>query len=131
MQVEERLINILRNPLPLRMSTVDENFSQAAEKCYIYMQELGADRIRDDCHLTGRFQGAAHNACNLNMKQRERIPVYFTTLEGCDSPIIMQAIGKIKNKKLNCISKNHEKYISHRWENWISLTPFNFCQHLL
>lgn len=58
------------------------------------MQELGADRIRDDCHFTGRFQDAAHNACNLNMKQRECIPVYFTTLEGCYSHIIMQAVGK-------------------------------------
>lgn len=37
---------------------------------------------------------------------------YFTTWEGCDSCIIMQAIGKMKNKKLNCISQNHEKHIS-------------------
>lgn len=35
MQVEIILINILRNSLPLSMSTIDEKFFQAAEKCYI------------------------------------------------------------------------------------------------
>lgn len=87
------------------MSTDDEKFFQVAEKCYI----LGADRVCDHYHVTGRFRGAAHNACNINMKQRERI--LFHNLRGYDSHIIMQAIGKLKNKKLNCIPQNHLKYI--------------------
>lgn len=111
-QVEERLMNILRNPLPLEMSTEDETTFQAADKCHICLQELGSDRVRDHCHVTGKFRGAAHNACNLNLKQRERIPVLFHNLKGYDSHIIMQSIGKVKHKKLNCIPQNHEKYIS-------------------
>ena len=77
LQEEERLITTLRNPLPLKMSTDDELSFQAADKCFICMQELGSDRVRDHCHVTGKFRGAAHNACNLNLKQRERIPVVF------------------------------------------------------
>lgn len=111
-QVEERLITTLRNPLPLKMSTEDEHSFQAADKCFICMQELGSDRVRDHCHVTRKFRCAAHNACNLNLKQRERIPVFFHNLKGYDSHLIMQAIGKMKNKRLNCIPQNHEKYIS-------------------
>lgn len=59
------------------MSVDDENLFQAAEKCHICMQESGADRVRDHCHVTGKFRGAAHNTCNLNLKQRELIPVFF------------------------------------------------------
>lgn len=83
------------------MSTDDEHFFQGAAKCYINMQELCADRVRDHCHVTGRFRGAAHNACNLNMKQRERIPVLFHNLRGYmyDFHIIMQAIGKNEKQK--------------------------------
>ena len=111
-QVEERLITTLRNPLPLKMSTEDEHSFQAADKCFICMQELGSDRVRDHCHVTRKFRCAAHNACNLNLKQRERIPVFFHNLKGYDSHLIMQAIGKMKNKRLNCIPQNHENYIS-------------------
>lgn len=57
------LIKKLRDPLPLEMSVDDENLFQAAEKCHICMQESGADRVRDHCHVTGKFRGAAHNTC--------------------------------------------------------------------
>ena len=100
-QVEERLITTLRNPLPLKMSTEDEHSFQAADKCFICMQELGSDRVCDHCHVTGKFRDAAHNACNLNLKQRERIPVLFHNLKVYDSNLIMQVIGKMKNKRLN------------------------------
>lgn len=76
-QLDERLIKKLRDPLPLEMSVDDENLFQAAEKCHICMQESGADRVRDHCHVTGKFRGAAHNTCNLNLKRREFIPVFF------------------------------------------------------
>lgn len=54
-QLDERLIKKLRDPLPLEMSVDDENLFQAAEKCHICMQESGADRVRDHCHVTGKF----------------------------------------------------------------------------
>ena len=37
-------------------------------------------RVADHCHWTGRYRGAAHNACNLNVRQMRRFfPVFFTT----------------------------------------------------
>lgn len=36
----------------------------------------------------------------------------FHNLRGYDAHIIMQAIGKMKQKRINCIPQNHEKYIS-------------------
>ena len=71
-QVEERLITSLRNVLP----TDGEHSSQAAHKSFICMQDLGSDRLCDNCHVTGKFRGATHNAGKLNL--RERIPVFFS-----------------------------------------------------
>ena len=32
-------------------------------------------RVRDDCHYTGKYRGAAHNICNLRYKTPKKIPV--------------------------------------------------------
>ena len=42
-----------------------KNFISAAV-CHICEGELNEDRVRDHCHLTGKYRGAAHNGCNLN-----------------------------------------------------------------
>ena len=33
--------------------------------CYICNEELGEDRVREYCHLSGKFRDAAHEVCNL------------------------------------------------------------------
>ena len=38
-------------------------------KCYICNKEFDDDvKVRDHCHFTGRYRGAAHNSCNLNYR---------------------------------------------------------------
>lgn len=112
LQVEGQLINILRESKPLKMLREDEILFQKTTHCHICQKKLESDRVRDHCHVTGKFRGAAHNASNLNLKQKERIPVLLHNLRGYDSHLIMQAIGKIKHKHISCIPQNHEKYIS-------------------
>ena len=34
-------------------------------------------KVRDHCHFTGKFRGAAHNICNLKYKLPKEIPVSF------------------------------------------------------
>ena len=33
--------------------------------CHICNEELDVDRVRDHCHLSGKFRVAAHEVCNL------------------------------------------------------------------
>ena len=62
--------------------------------------------------MTGKIRESAHNDCNINNKFTGRIPVICHNLRGYDSPVIMQAIGKVQGKQLKCIPNNMEKYIS-------------------
>ena len=34
-------------------------------------------KVRDHCHFTGKYRGAAHNKCNMNYKITKDIPVIF------------------------------------------------------
>jgi len=68
-------------------------------------------KVRDHCHVTRKFRGAACNACNLKLKLSHRIPVIFHNLRGYDSHLLMQKIGEFK-RKLNVIPNNMEKYLA-------------------
>lgn len=111
-QLEDRIHDIIRHPKPIDLSDKERDLFRTATHCCICNMDLGGDSVRDHCHITGKFRGAAHNSCNINFRLTERIPVLFHNLRGYDAHIIMQAIGKMKQKRINCIPQNHEKYIS-------------------
>ena len=50
--------------------------------CHICNEELGKDKVRDHCHMSGRFRGAAHEVCNLKYKVPKFFPVVFHNLSG-------------------------------------------------
>ena len=81
-----------------------------------------ADSVRDHCHITGKYRGAAHNACNLKLRLHPNttaIPVVFHNLRGCDSHLLIQVMSRVKGR-VSCIPNNTEKYIS------FSLGQFRF-----
>ncbi|XP_028416044.1 uncharacterized protein LOC114539626 [Dendronephthya gigantea] len=102
---------------PMRIEREEEQAFQDAVHCHICGYELGSDRVRDHCHVSGKYRGAAHNDCNLNYSFTGRIPVILHNLRGYDSHLIMQGLGKLKEKKINCIPNNTEKYISFSIDN--------------
>ena len=114
----------------LAMTDVDKaNFEQATE-CWICRKKLGCDRVRDHDHITGKFRGAAHSDCNLQLKvdpKTWKLPIFFHNLRGYDSHIIMQAVTE-KYKTISCIAQSMEKYMSFRISN---LQFYDSVQHLV
>jgi len=51
---------------------------------------IDGGKIRDHCHLTGKYRGAAHNICNLHYKVPNFIPVVFHNLSGYDSHLFIK-----------------------------------------
>ena len=49
----------------LIMTNEDEKIYNNSHICWICKQELNKDKVRDHCHIKGKFRGAAHNKCNL------------------------------------------------------------------
>ena len=81
---------------------------------------IGGDvKIRDHCHITGKYRGSAHSNCNINVKLNHKIPVVFHNLKNYDSHLIMQELGKF-NLKINVIPNGLEKYMSFSVNNNLS-----------
>ena len=90
---------------------VEEQFKQAS-KCWICGNLLNLqDRVRDHCHFTGRYRGAAHNKCNLQYSKPNNISVFFHNLTGYDSHLIIKNLNKTMGT-IDCIPNNEENYIS-------------------
>ena len=78
---------------------------------HICNEELGKDRVRDHCHLSGKYRGAAHEICNLKYKIPKFFPVVFHNLSGYDSHLFIKTLGNSKGD-ISCISNNEQNYIS-------------------
>ena len=88
-----------------------KQFNQASD-CWICGKKLNLeDRVRDHCHFTGRYRGAAHNRCNLKYSKPNNISVFFHNLAGYDSHLFIKKLG-ITEGKIDCIPNNEENYIS-------------------
>ena len=66
-------------------------------KCWICNGEFDDDvkngKVRDHCHFTGRYRGAAHNSCNLKYRKPNFTPVVFHNLSGYDSHLFIKNLG--------------------------------------
>ena len=85
-------------------------------RCWICKGEFddkdkNKEKVKDHCHYTGRYRGAAHNECNLNYRKPNFTPVVFHNLSGYDSHLFIKKFG-FSEGNIDCIPNNEEKYIS-------------------
>ena len=101
--------------------------------CYICNEEHGEDRVRDHCHLSGKFRNGAHEVCNLKYKVPKFFPFVFHNLSGYNSHLFIKTLGNSEGD-ISCITNNEENYISFFSRNRSSLTNYYYyyyyiCQH--
>ena len=111
----ENDVKEIANIKPKKMVFTEEDEKQfnKASDCWLCGEELGNDRVRDHCHYTGRYRGAAHNSCNLNYSKPKGVSVFFHNLSGYDSHLFIKSLGSPNKKEtLECIPNNEEKYIT-------------------
>ena len=72
------------------------------------------EKVRDHCHITGKFRGAAHWDCNINFQLTKRIPVIFQNLKGYNSHLVFSVLHKF-DVKISEIPNGFEKYMEFFW----------------
>ena len=109
---------------------------EAKEKtdCYLcqkpLLEKYYIDAVKDHCHLTGKYRGAAHHNCNLKLRinpKTDQIPVVFHNLRGYDAHHLMQAMANLQ-KEVKCVANNMEKYITISVDGLRFINSLNFLQ---
>ena len=116
-EVKEIYYKILKFPKEMIFTPEDSVRFDAAIVCHICRENLEDDedeKVRDHCHITGKYRGAAHKSCNLKYKIPKFFPVLFHNLSGYDSHLFIKKLAHSASGsgKLTCIPNNEEKYIN-------------------
>ena len=95
------------------MTEKEEEQFQSSNTCWIFEKLIEDDneKVRDHCHITGKFRGAAHWICNINPQWTKNVPVIFHNLRGYDSHLIFYEL-KIFDVKIDVIPNGLEKYMA-------------------
>ena len=120
-QLEDELEEIrkdLKNARPLEMTKEEQEAYNNTGKCWICDGPFrsykdgdchGLWKVKDHCHITGQYRGAAHSKCNQQLRIdpfRTPIPVFFHNLKNYDSHHLISAIGRTDEKETICTDKN-------------------------
>ena len=99
----------------------ENNFYNEQEVSYICKEKfctykndknyISKRKVKDHCHYTGKFRGAAHSKCNLNYKVPKEIPIIIHNAS-YDTHFILEQLANEFKGELNCIGDNMEKYIT-------------------
>ena len=102
----------------------DVSLYQSQKVCYICKRAFCNDKkqekrfklykkVRDHCHFTGKFRGAAHCICNLRYKVPHEIPVKIHNGSKYDYHLIIKELAEeFRGEYFECLGENTEKYIS-------------------
>lgn len=125
----QEIQNIKSVHKPIIMREIDEKHFSEAKNCYICEGVLESDKVRDHCHLTGRYRGASHYTCNLNLRRQDTLPVVIHNLRQYDEHLILKSLKA--GDKVHCIPNNMEKFLSFSINDLVFIDSFQFLNSSL
>ena len=93
------------------MTSEDEEIYNNSHTCWICKQELNTDKVTDHCYVTGKFRGAAHNKCNINLRLPRKLPIILHNLQGYDCHLIFKELNNF-NVNIEVIPKGINRHIT-------------------
>lgn len=87
--------------VPIKMTKEDNIKHKNCKHCYMCHDKFDEDdkglmKVRDHCHFTGKYRGAAHNKCNLRCRNDHcKLDVFFHNGKNYDFHFLMQSLSEV------------------------------------
>ena len=139
--LEKQILNKINDIKPMKNLTHEQfdNFINS-DVCHICNKPFNLEpneqgiiemKVRDHCHMSGDFRGAAHPTCNLNYQIPKNIPLIIHNSKGYDSHFIIKYLNDKVFKKCDLIPKNSEQILSFSLDNITFLDSYQFMKESL
>ena len=92
------------------MTEEEENF-RSSNICWICEKLIDDEKVRDHCHITGKYRGGVRQSCNVDLKLTKKVFIIFHNLEGYDSHLIMNVVNEF-DVNVSVIPNELEKYMA-------------------
>ena len=105
-----------KNPAKMIFDEKERVLHDSQNRCYACSGSSDNERIekrkvRDHCHLTGKYRGALHSKCNLKLRKSVTFPVIFHNLTGYDSHLFVRDLADSCGN-VDVIPHNEQKYMT-------------------
>ena len=97
----------------------EERAHRTSRRCYICKKKFSTDdnnkkyhKVRDHCHYTGKYRGAAHDICNLRYKIPKEVQLVFHNGSAYDYHFTIKELAEEFEGEFECLGENTEKYIT-------------------
>ena len=91
-------------------------FHRKQKLCYTCKKRFSTDdknkkyyKVRDHCHCTGKYRGAAHNICNLRYKTPKENPVVFHNGSTYAYHFIIKELAEEFEGQFECLGGKYRK----------------------
>ena len=116
-KLEKKMIFYFKNTKKnIIMTEEDEEDYRNNIICRFCEKKIESDKVRDHCHLTGKYRRPAHSICNIYVAQDKSnfIPFKFRNFSNYDCHMFFMRLVDTKNHKVkfDFIPKKNEEYIS-------------------
>ena len=101
--------------------TKDEKLKhEECEKCHICYRPFNTNKeskyyhnfkkVRDHCHYTGKYRGAAHYLYNSRYQEQRDIPIAVQNGSKYDFHLLIKDLAKESKSNIRCIGENIQTY---------------------
>ena len=105
----------MRKKKMISLTTEEKIYHNKQKICYICKKEFNNNdkknyKVRDHCHYTSKYRGAARNICDLRYKVPKEILIVFHNGSTYDYHFMIKELVKEFNGNFECLEENTEKY---------------------
>ena len=116
-KLENKMASYFKNTKKdIIMTKEDEEDYRKNDICRFCEKNIEYDKVRDHCHLTGKYRGPSHSKGNINVTQKQSnlLPFIFHNFSNYDCHMFFKKMVDKKNDKIDfdIIPKTNEEYIS-------------------
>ena len=98
------------------MTQEDKEDFENKNICWFCEKKIESDKVKDHCHLPGKYRVPAHNICNINVSQQQIkiTPFIFHNFSNYDCHMFFKRLVDLKKDKvkIEIIPKTNKEYIS-------------------